>query len=50
MVGLVQDRLERGLLVGEAIFGTLLIILFAGMTLGVLVEVSNDWEDRQKEK
>lgn len=47
---LVQGLLEGGLRVGEAIFGTLLIILFGGMGLAVLFEVSNDWEDQQKEK
>lgn len=50
MVGLVPDLEERGLLVGEAIFGGLLILLFAGMGLAVLFEISNDWEDRQKAK
>lgn len=43
-------RPERGLLVGEAIFGALFIVLIGSMVLAALCDAAADWEDRQENK
>jgi hypothetical protein len=46
-VGSAQATQEGGVLVGEAIFGTLLVILFGGMFLAVLFDISDSWENKE---